>query len=101
VVDIVAEYAPGIKSLILHRQVLTPLDLERDFGLTEGNIFQGELAPDQLFFMRPLAGWRRSTRPRSKTCGCADRPHIRGAESWARRAATPRGRFSGLAPGFS
>src|SRR5205823_8431810 len=42
VIDTIAEYAPNIRDIILHRQVLTPLDLERDFGLTEGNIFQGE-----------------------------------------------------------
>src|ERR671911_619554 len=43
VVNAIAEYAPNIKDIILHRQVLTPLDIERMFGLTEGNIFQGEL----------------------------------------------------------
>ena len=42
VIDTIAEHAPNIKDLILHRQVLTPLDIERDFGLSEGNIFQGE-----------------------------------------------------------
>ena len=63
VVDTLAEYAPNIRNLILHRQVLTPLDLEREFGLTEGNIFQGELAPDQLFFMRPVPGWARYKTP--------------------------------------
>ena len=50
VVDTIAEYAPNIRDIILHRQVLTPLDLEREFGLTEGNIFQGELTLEQLFF---------------------------------------------------
>src|SRR6266481_1473614 len=57
VIDTIAEHAPNIKDLILHRQVVTPLDLEREFSLTEGDIFQGELSPDQLFFMRPVAGW--------------------------------------------
>ena len=57
VVNTLAEYAPNIKDLILHRQVLTPLDIERDFGLTEGNIFQGELTLEQLFFLRPAPGW--------------------------------------------
>src|SRR5438105_1545879 len=50
VVDTIAEYAPNIRDIILHRQVVTPLDLEREFGLTEGNIFQGELTLEQLFF---------------------------------------------------
>ena len=56
VVDTIAEYAPNLKNLILHRQVLTPLDIERDFGLSEGNIFQGELTLEQLFFLRPAPG---------------------------------------------
>ncbi|MBM3463445.1 MAG: NAD(P)/FAD-dependent oxidoreductase [Armatimonadetes bacterium] len=55
VVDTLEEYMPGLKNSILHRQVLTPLDLEREFGLTEGNIFQGELSLEQLFFLRPTA----------------------------------------------
>ncbi len=49
VMDVIEEYAPGFRSLILHRQVLSPLDLERRFGITGGNIFHGELAADQLF----------------------------------------------------
>ena len=57
VIDTLAEYAPNIRDHILHRQVVTPLDLEREFGLSEGNIFQGELTPEQLFFMRPVPGW--------------------------------------------
>ena len=55
-IDTIAEYAPNIRDIILHRQVVTPLDLEREFGLTEGNIFQGELSLEQLFFLRPVAG---------------------------------------------
>ena len=57
VIDTIAEHAPNIRNLILHRQVLTPLDIERDFGLSEGNIFQGELSLEQLFFLRPVPGW--------------------------------------------
>jgi phytoene dehydrogenase-like protein len=57
VIDTIAEYAPNLKNLVIHRQVLTPLDLERAFGLSEGNIFQGELALEQLFFLRPAPGW--------------------------------------------
>src|SRR6202043_1347598 len=51
VIDTISEYAPNLKSVILNKQVLTPLDLERDFGLSEGNIFQGELSLEQLFFL--------------------------------------------------
>ncbi len=63
VVDTLAEYIPDIKDIILHRQVLSPWDLEQDFGLTEGNIFHGELTLEQLSFLRPVAGWARYKTP--------------------------------------
>jgi phytoene dehydrogenase-like protein len=63
VVDTLARYAPNLKSLILHRQVLTPDDIERMTGLTEGNIFQGELALQQLFFLRPVPQWAKYRTP--------------------------------------
>jgi phytoene dehydrogenase-like protein len=63
VVDTLAHYAPNIKSLILHRQVLTPADIERITGLSEGNIFQGELALQQLFFLRPVPKWAKYRTP--------------------------------------
>jgi phytoene dehydrogenase-like protein len=63
VVDTIAERAPGIRERILHRQVLTPLDLERTIGLSEGNIFQGELSLEQLFLNRPMPGWARFRTP--------------------------------------
>ncbi|MGE0462088.1 MAG: phytoene desaturase family protein [Vicinamibacterales bacterium] len=76
VIDTIAEYAPNIKDLILHRQVLTPLDIERDFGLSEGNIFQGELTLEQLFFLRPVPGWAQYTTPVRGLymCGSATHP---------------------------
>jgi phytoene dehydrogenase-like protein len=76
VVDTLAEYAPNMREIILHRQVLTPLDLERDFGLTEGNIFHGELTLDQLFFLRPVPGWARYSTPIRNLwmCGSATHP---------------------------
>ncbi|HYO46038.1 MAG TPA: NAD(P)/FAD-dependent oxidoreductase [Gemmatimonadota bacterium] len=57
VIDTLAEYAPNIRSAILHRQVITPADIEAVTGLSEGNIFQGELALSQLFFLRPAPAW--------------------------------------------
>jgi phytoene dehydrogenase-like protein len=63
VVKTLARYAPNIESLILHRQVLTPADIERITGLSEGNIFQGELALQQLFFLRPVPKWARYRTP--------------------------------------
>jgi phytoene dehydrogenase-like protein len=63
VVRKIAEYAPNVPNAILARQVLTPLDLERTYGLTEGNIFHGDLRLEQLFFMRPVAGWSQYRTP--------------------------------------
>jgi phytoene dehydrogenase-like protein len=63
VVKTLARYAPNIESLILHRQVLTPADIESITGLSEGNIFQGELALQQLFFLRPVPQWARYRTP--------------------------------------
>jgi phytoene dehydrogenase-like protein len=76
VVDTIAEYAANLREIILHRQVLTPLDLERDFGLTEGNIFQGELTLEQLFFARPVPGWANYETPIHNLwmCGSATHP---------------------------
>lgn len=61
--DLVAEYAPNIHSIVEQVQVLTPLDLERRFGLTGGNIFHGEMSLDQMFALRPVAGWARYRTP--------------------------------------
>ena len=76
VINTIAEYAPNIRDIILHRQVLTPLDIEREFGLTEGNIFQGELTLEQLFFLRPVPGWAHYATPidRLYMCGSATHP---------------------------
>lgn len=63
VIDLIAEYAPNIHSVIEHRQVLTPLDLERRFGISGGNIFHGEMSLDQMFILRPVAGYARYRTP--------------------------------------
>ena len=63
VVKKIAEYAPNVPRAIVARQVLTPLDLERTYGLTEGNIFHGDLRLEQLFFMRPVPGWAQYRTP--------------------------------------
>jgi phytoene dehydrogenase-like protein len=63
VVKKIGEYAPNVPGAILARQVLTPLDLERKFGLTEGNIFHGDLTLEHLFFMRPVPGWSQYRMP--------------------------------------
>ena len=76
VVNTIAEYVPNIREIILHRQVVTPLDLEREWGLSEGNIFQGELSLEQLFFLRPVAGWAQFRTPIKNLymCGSATHP---------------------------
>jgi phytoene dehydrogenase-like protein len=76
VIDTIAEHAPNIRSIIRGRQILTPLDLEREFGLTEGNIFQGELTLEQLFFLRPVPGWAQYETPIKNLwmCGSATHP---------------------------
>ena len=63
-------------SIIRHRQVVTPLDLEREWGLSEGNIFQGELTLEQLFFLRPAPGWAQYRTPIDNLymCGSATHP---------------------------
>ena len=63
VIDTLSEYAPNLKGAILHRQVITPADIERMVGLTEGNIFQGELTLQQMFFLRPVPEWARYATP--------------------------------------
>jgi len=57
VIETLAAYVPNLREIIRHRQVVTPWDLERRFGLTQGNIFHGELSLEQLFFLRPVPGW--------------------------------------------
>ena len=76
VIDTIAERAPNIRDLIIDRQVLTPLDMERTIGLTEGNIFQGELSLSQLFFSRPVPGYARFRAPLRDLwlCGSAAHP---------------------------
>ncbi len=63
VIDTLTEYAPNLKGAILHRQVVTPADIERIVGLSEGNIFQGELTLQQMFFLRPAPAWARYRTP--------------------------------------
>jgi phytoene dehydrogenase-like protein len=78
VVDTIAEYCPGLKESILHRQVLTPWDMEQQVGLSEGNIFQGELSVEQLMFLRPAAGWSRYKTPIANLWMCGSGAHPGG-----------------------
>jgi len=78
VVDALARFAPNIKDIILHRQVLTPWDLEKTIGLTEGNIFHGELALHQLFFFRPVVKWADYRTPVQNLYQCGSGTHPGG-----------------------
>lgn len=78
VVNTLAEFAPNLKDLILHRQVLSPWDMEQQIGLTEGNIFHGELTLDQLFFLRPTPGWANYRTPLRHYYQCGSGTHPGG-----------------------
>ncbi len=78
VIETLAAYAPNINDLIVHRQVLSPLDLEREFSLTGGDIFHGEMTPDRLFVMRPFPGWARYRTPIAGLYLCGSGTHPGG-----------------------
>ena len=78
VISLIEEYAPNIRAIVEHRQVLTPLDLERRFGITGGNIFHGEMSLDQMFSMRPVAGWARYRTPVEGLYLCGSGAHPGG-----------------------
>ncbi|HEX2334478.1 MAG TPA: NAD(P)/FAD-dependent oxidoreductase [Burkholderiales bacterium] len=78
VVDTLSQYAPNLKKAILHRQVLTPADIERIVGLAEGNIFQGELTLQQMFFLRPVPAWAKYRTPLAGLYQCGAGTHPGG-----------------------
>jgi phytoene dehydrogenase-like protein len=78
VIDTLSEYFPNLKQIILHRQVVTPLDMEQMTGLSQGNIFQGELSLSQLFFMRPAAGYAQYKTPIQGYYQCGSGAHPGG-----------------------
>lgn len=79
----IAEYAPNVPGSIIARQVLTPLDLERTYGLTEGNIFHGDLNLEQLFFNRPVPGWSQYRTPIAGLYLCGAGAHPGGGVTGA------------------
>ena len=62
-IDLLTEFAPGFKGSVIAKDPISPLDLEREFSLTGGNIFHGAMVPHQLYFQRPLGGWARYRTP--------------------------------------
>ncbi|MBI3763356.1 MAG: NAD(P)/FAD-dependent oxidoreductase [Chloroflexi bacterium] len=81
VVETLSEYAASLPSLILHSQVLTPLDLENTYDLTEGNANHGEMMLDQLFVMRPVPGWAQYRTPVDGLYLCGAGTHPGGGVS--------------------
>jgi phytoene dehydrogenase-like protein len=78
VCNMVEELCPGFKNSILHRHILTPWDLEKTYGLSEGNIFHGELSLEQLAFFRPAPGWSRYKTPVRNLWLCGSGAHPGG-----------------------
>jgi len=76
--EVIAEYAPNMKDIVRERQVLSPLDLERRFGISGGNIFHGEMSLDQMFVLRPVAGWARYKTPVEGLWLCGSGAHPGG-----------------------
>ena len=83
VMELIEGYAPGFKGLVLHRQVLSPLDLEEQYGLTGGNIFHGEMGTDQLYFLRPVPGWANYRTPLRGLYMCGSGTHPGGGVTGA------------------
>ncbi|TNE58536.1 MAG: NAD(P)/FAD-dependent oxidoreductase, partial [Alphaproteobacteria bacterium] len=78
VIDQIANYSPNFKDLILHAEIRTPRELEAEVGLTEGNIFQGELTLDQLMFNRPFPGYAQYRGPVKGMYMCGSTNHPGG-----------------------
>jgi phytoene dehydrogenase-like protein len=78
VIDTIAQHSPNFKDLILHAEIRTPWDIENEVGLTEGNIFQGELTLDQLLFNRPIPGYAQYRSPVRGVYMCGSSTHPGG-----------------------
>jgi phytoene dehydrogenase-like protein len=83
VLESLSEYAPNLKSLVVNSQILTPLDIERVFGLTEGSLHHGEMMLDQILFMRPVPGWAHYRTPIEGLYLCGAGTHPGGGVSGA------------------
>ena len=103
VLDTIEEYAPTIRKVVEHWQLISPKDIENTLGMTGGNIFQGDITPDQILSFRPVPGWvqYRTPLPGLYLCGSAAHPGggVTGAaghnaaqiilEDWRRPSGTP------------
>jgi phytoene dehydrogenase-like protein len=82
-IDTLAEYFPNLKSSIVNRKCLTPLDLEQTYGLTEGDLNHGQIMLDQFMFMRPIPGWSNHKTPIDNLYLCGSGVHGGGGVSGA------------------
>lgn len=83
VIDTLSEFAPNVKKSLIHREVITPLDMEREFSLPRGDIFHMEITPDQMFFFRPVAGWASYKTPIKGLYLCGSGTHPGGGVTGA------------------
>jgi phytoene dehydrogenase-like protein len=83
IINTLVRYAPNLKEIIRHSQVLTPLDWEQAYSLTEGSIFHGQMGLDQLLFMRPVAGYARYRTPIEGLYLCSAGTHPGGGVTGA------------------
>lgn len=83
VIETLNEYAPNLKKSVIHREVITPLDMEREYSLPRGNIFHMEITPDQMFFFRPVAGWASYRTPIKGLFLCGSGTHPGGGVTGA------------------
>ena len=83
VTELIGEYAPNVPASVIARRVFAPPDLEGRFGITEGNIFHGDISLEQMFFMRPLPGWSHYKTPISGLVLCGAGTHPGGGVTGA------------------
>jgi phytoene dehydrogenase-like protein len=90
VLGVLEEHAPGISSSIVHAETWTPVDMEREFGLTGGHPHHGDMALDQLYLMRPVAGWAHHRTPIEGLYLCGAGTHPGGGLTGANGAGAAR-----------
>jgi phytoene dehydrogenase-like protein len=83
IIEILTQYAPNFQSLISNRQIITPLDWEQEYGLTEGSIMHGQMGLDQLLVMRPVPGWSQYATPIDNLFLCSAGTHPGGGVTGA------------------
>ena len=83
VTELIGQFAPNLPASVIARRVITPVDLEQTFGITEGNIFHGDISMQQMFFMRPLPEWAQYSTPIENLYLCGSGTHPGGGVTGA------------------